>query len=279
MKMNKISKNLACFTLLLLAGTLVLAQEARVDRATVPFSNPSKPGLVEAHVHNGSITVRGYEGKEVIVEARLREKLLTKKKAPEKAKGMRLIQVAVTGLAIEERNNKMEIGVSSIKNTVDLEIQVPYSTSLELSGHDKGDITVEKISGDIEVNRHNGALRLTDISGSTVAHTFRGEILVTFLKVDPEKPMSFSTYQGDIDVTFPPNTKADVKMISSQGDIYSDFEVSMKRIPQKVEDKPQEKGERYRISFDRYIYGSINGGGPEFHFKTYHGDIFIRKGK
>lgn len=277
--MNKTSKHFVCFILLLFAGALIYAQEGRVDRATVPFSDPSKPGLVEAGVHNGSITVRGYKGKEVIVEARLREKLLTKKKAPEKAKGMQLIQVAVTGLTIEEKNNKMEIGVSSIRNTVDLEIQVPYSTSLELSGHNKGDITVEKVSGDIEVNRHNGALRLTDVSGSIVAHTFNGEILVTFLKVDPEKPISFSTYNGDIDVTFPPTIKADVKMISSQGNIYSDFEVSMKRIPQKVEDKPQEKGERYRISFDRYIHGSINGGGPEFHFKTYHGDIFIRKGK
>lgn len=277
--MRKLTKQFACFILLLFAGALVLAQEGRVDRATVPFSDPSKPGMVEASVHYGSITVKGYEGKEVIVEARLREKLLTKKKAPEKAKGMRLIQVAVTGLTIEERNNKMEIGVSSVRNTVDLEIQVPYSTSLELGGHNKGDITVEKVSGEIEVARHNGSLRLTDVSGAIVAHTYNGEILVTFLKVDPEKPMSFSTYNGDIDVTFPPAIKADVKMSSQQGDIYSDFEVSMKRTPQKVEDKPQEKGERYRISFDRHIYGSINGGGPEFHFKTYHGDIFIRKGK
>ena len=89
--------------------------------------------------------------------------------------------------------------------------------------------------------------------------------------------MSFTNYRGDIDVTFPGATRATVKMKSNQGDIYSDFDISIKPSPQKV-DKSKEKGGRYRVSFD-YIYGTINGGGPEYLFKTYQGDIFIRKAK
>ena len=273
-------EHFAYVILMVLVGMLAFAQDNPVDRATVPFSNPSQPGYVKASVHNGGITVKGYDGKEVIVEARVREKILTEdKKMSERAKGMRLIQIATTGLTIEEENNVMEVSVQSLKRTVDLTIQVPYSTSLNLNSFNNGDIIVEKVNGETEVNNHNGALKLTDVSGSTVAHTFNGDVLVSFSKVDSEKPMSFSNWNGDIDVTFPPDIKANVKMKSTQGNIYSDYEISIMQDPTKVVEDSRKKGGKYRISFGKYIYGTINGGGPEFQFNTFNGDIFIRKAK
>ncbi len=264
--------------LILLAGTLSFAQESKVDRATVPFSDPSRPGFVKVDVYKGAITVKGYNGKEVVVEARVRGKMISEKKEETaKAKGMRLIQAATTGLEIEEENNVISIDVESQKQAVDLTIQVPYATSLEIDSYTNGDINIENVKGEIEVEKYDGELNLSAISGSVVAHTYSGNIVVTFTKVDPGKPMSFSNYSGDIDVTFPADIKATVKMKSNQGDIYSDFDISLKPSPQKVE-KPREKRGKYRVSFD-YLYGTINGGGPEYHFKTYNGDIFIRKAK
>ncbi len=304
----------ACFfltivTIFLFSGIIAFSQENPSDKATVPFSNPSKPGRVEASVHNGGITVKGYEGKEVIVEARAREKKLSeedvnvavaqraareaaralgravpeeKKKAEEKAAkaaGMRLIQSVTTGLTVEEVNNVMDISVESFKRAVDLIIQVPYSTSLELSAFNNGDIVIENVSGEIEVNNHNGALKLSGVSGVVVASTFNGDVTVNFIKVAPEKPMSFSTWNGDIDVTFPADIKANVKMKSERGDIYSDFDIKlMATPPSAVEDKRKEGG-KYRISIGEYTSGTINGGGPEFQFNTFNGNIFIRKAK
>ena len=298
--MKKLSKHLACAILLLFAGALVYTQESTTDRATVPFSDPSKPGWVKVDVHNGSITVKGYEGKVVIVEAKTRGKII---RSPEEAlayttavrirervgrrereekkerskEGMRKIAAAGgTGLEIEEDDNVMEVDVSSLRQSIDLTIQVPYSTSLELDAHDSGDITVENVSGEIEIDHHNGALRLTGISGTVVANTWNGEVVVSFTSVDPDKPMSFSTWNGDIDVTFPADLKASVKMKSERGEVYSDFDIQLDTTPQKQEVKKEGK---YRISFEKYIIGSINGGGPEYHFKTYNGDILIRKAK
>lgn len=266
--------------LFFLAGTLCYGQEEKVDRVTVAFSNPSKPGFVEASAHNGGIIVKGYNGKEVIIEARIRGKLVTEKKEiSEKAKGMRLVQMRTTGLTVEEEDNVMEIDVESLKQTVDLTIQVPYSTSLKLHSYRNGDITVEKVTGEIEVDHSRGALKLTEISGAVVATTYRGDITVTFVKVNPEKPMSFSNYSGDIDVTFPANTKANLKLKSDRGEIYSDFDFkTMPTLPKAVEDS-RKKGGKYRISIGKFIYVTINGGGPEYQFKTYRGDILIRKGK
>jgi hypothetical protein len=39
------------------------------------------------------------------------------------------------------------------------------------------------------------------------------------------------------------------------------------------------KGGRYRVRVDSTTAGSINGGGPDFTFKTFNGSIYIRKRK
>ena len=54
----------------LLAASACVAQEQPGDRVTVPFSDPNAPKQLKVHLMNGSITIRGYNGKEAIVEAR-----------------------------------------------------------------------------------------------------------------------------------------------------------------------------------------------------------------
>jgi hypothetical protein len=268
---------------LLLAGTLAFTQEGKTDRATVPFSDPSKPGFIEASVYNGSVIVRGYEGKEVIIEAKIREKLVSEEKEKEeneKTKGMRRISGSSgTGLEVEEEDNVMDISVSSMRQTVDLTLRVPFNTSMEIGSYNNGEVVIENITGEIEANNYNGKVTLTGISGSVVAHTYNGAVTVSFAKIAPDKPMSFSTWNGDVDVTYPATVKANVKMGSEMGDVYSDFDIQVKQAPQKAVEDEREEGGGYKISFEKAIYGSINGGGPEYQFKTYHGDIFIRKAK
>jgi hypothetical protein len=55
----------AAFTLL---GALAQAQ----DKVNVPLDDPSRPATVKIGQVSGSITVKGYEGKEVVVEAHAR---------------------------------------------------------------------------------------------------------------------------------------------------------------------------------------------------------------
>jgi hypothetical protein len=267
---------------LFLAGTLAFTQEGKTDRATVPFSDPSKPGFIEASVYNGSVIIRGYEGKEVIIEAKVRERLVSEEKEEEneKARGMkRILGSSGTGLEVEEEENDMDISVSSMKQTVDLTIRVPYNTSMEVGSYNNGEVLIENITGEIEANNYNGKVTLTGISGSVVAHTYNGAVTVSFTQIDPDKPMSFSTWNGDVDVTFPAMVKANVKMKSEMGNVYSDFDIQLGGAPQKVVEDERKEGGGYKISFEKAIVGSINGGGPEYQFKNYHGDIFIRKAK
>jgi DUF4097 and DUF4098 domain-containing protein YvlB len=297
--MKKHFKILTLAVVMLFAGTLSFTQDSGSEKVTVPFSNPGKPGKVEVSNQRGSITIMGYNGQEVIVEAKIREKKIgedetdieeeireeREERFEEKGEDQRnfsglkkLVLPGSTGLSVEEENNHMEIRTSVMRNAVDLTIQVPFSTSLKLSCFRAGNIVIDNIKGEIEVRNMNGPIKLTSISGTVLANSLNGDVEVSFIKVNPDKPMSFSTMNGDIDVTLPADTKANLKMKTNYGDIYSDFEIYIDSTPQKVEESKKE-GERYRISFDKYQLGSINGGGPEYLFKTFHGDILIRKGK
>ena len=87
--------------------------------------------------------------------------------------------------------------------------------------------------------------------------------------------MAFSTYHGDVDITFPPSITGDVKMKSSKGEIFTDFDISLKK--PEMEKNTKKNGAK-EIKLSGWTRGTIGSGGPELMFTTYHGDIVIRKG-
>lgn len=264
---------------LTISGVLCYAQEASADKTTVPFSNPSRPGTVKVGLIAGSITVKGYAGKEVIVEAQPGSEGRKHERSRAEAEGLRRIPNTATGLSVEEEDNVISVGTSSLNRPVDLILQVPFHTSLKLKTINDGNIKVEQVEGEIEVNNINGAVTLTNVSGSVVAHALNGNVIASLSRVDPAKSMSFSSLNGNIDVTFPADIKATVSMKSDQGEIYTDFDIRMDQASHKpvVEDS-RAKGGGYRIRVDKTMSGTINGGGPEMQFKTFNGNIYIRKG-
>ena len=349
--------------------------ESAPDRAVVPLSNPAQPAKIEVTVMRGSITIRGYQGKEVIVEARTREKALNwgpysalayapaapetptppavaampapaprpgrslrdvegaqkelekarketqarvsadleaqlaqqadlarkiereyaragdvyaqyyeqdKKAREEKDKkvaGMKRLSGSSSGLEVEEDNNVVTVTTQSWKAATDLDIQVPVASSLEIRSNMDGAVVVEGVNGEIDINNINGPVTLTSVSGNTLVHTVNGDITVVLTRVAAGKPMSFSTMSGDVDVTLPADLKAGLKMKSDQGEIYSDFDINMTRQPASSEPAPKTEQGKYRITFDKSLFGTINGGGPEISFNTFRGDIYIRKKK
>ncbi len=135
------------------------------------------------------------------------------------------------------------------------------------------------VEGEIEANNLNGSVTLTNVSGVVVAHSLNGAVVTQMEKVTPDKPMSFSTLNGDIDVTLPAVIKATVKIETQQGSIYSDFDIDLDKNPRQptVEDGRKEGG-KYRIVFDKGVVGSINGGGPKSSSRRSTEAFIFRKG-
>lgn len=306
--------------ILLAAAVFAAAQDTQTDRIVVPLSNPGKPARVVANIFFGAIKASGYDGKDIIVEAKPREKSLVaegkgdrtariitrvrdiaipvipvveglpargqtiaveekEKEKKDKAAGMKRIPIESSGLTVEEDNNEVTIRLESMRRSYDLDIKVPLNSSLKLSGANLDEINVENVNGELEASCANGNIKLMNVSGTVVTTSTNGDIEVVLSKVASDKPMSFVTFNGDIDVTLPADVKASLKIRSQIGEVYSDFDVSLKSVPAKTEESAKKEGGRYRVSLDRSVYGTINGGGPEFRFQTNSGDIYIRMKK
>jgi hypothetical protein len=255
-----------------------LGQDSPGDRVTVPFSDASRPRLLKASLIDGSITVKGYEGKDVIIEARSQGSE-GRRNSPKRADGLRRIDTGAYGLTAEEQDNVIRVKTSPGHGSMELVIQVPVATSLQLRSVNGGSITVEHVEGEIDVDNVNGPVKLLNVSGVVVAHALNGEVQVVLDKIQPGKAMSFSSLNGDIDVTLPADLKANVKMKSDNGDVYSDFDIRLEgKARSVVEDGRADKG-KYRVRMDKTVYGTINGGGSDMQFTTLNGRIYIRKKK
>ena len=253
----------------------LLTAQAPDNRIAVPC-DPTRPANLRAHLVNGSITVKGGDVKEIVVEARVRGG--EESHGDKRAEGMKRIPMTSTGLNIEAENNNVRISTDSYQRTVDLTITVPVHTSLSLHTVNDGNILVSGVDGEFDINDVNGEVDLKNIGGSVVAHALNGHVLVTFNRIDPQKPMAFSSLNGDIDVTFPADLKANVSLRTDNGDVYSDFDVKVQpTAPQQTVEDDRGKGGKYRVKIDKNVRGTINGGGQEIQLKNFNGNIYIRK--
>jgi hypothetical protein len=228
---------------------------------------------VKVSMVNGGITVKTHEGKEVIVEARVRNRENSRNEG-----GPKRLAISTTGLSVEEENNEVNVNTESYMHAIDVTVSVPAHTSLKLRAVNDGDIVVTGVDGELDVDDINGAVNLNNVSGSVVAHALNGHVYATLTRVDPQKAMAFSSLNGDIDVTFPADLKANVSIRSDRGDVFSDFDVQLKAAAaQPVVEDSRGKGGKYRVKIDKTVHGTINGGGPEIQFTNFQGQIYIRK--
>jgi DUF4097 and DUF4098 domain-containing protein YvlB len=259
-------------------GAASLGAQGAGERVTVPFSDPSRPGNLNVQLMDGSMTVRGTDRRDVLIEATGGQQE-RESRNDQAASGLRRLTQR-GGFSVDEQANTMRLSSSSSHGAV-FTIEVPRRTNLKLNVVNGDSITVDGVEGDIETSNVNGpSTTLTNISGSVVAHATNGKILATITRVAAQKAMAFSALNGDVDVTLPASVKANVKLRSDQGDVFTGFEIQMtaaKEAPV-VKDTRQSNG-RYRIEVDRSLYGTINGGGPEFELRSFNGNVYLRRGK
>lgn len=258
-----------------LAGALGVSAYAQDgDKVTVPFRDASKPRTLVVHVLNGSITIHGYNGNDAIVEGTGARR---ESRGRDEHPGMHQISGGA-GMDVTEENNVVTVRAGM--NSTHLTIQVPVQTAIKATTVNGGKLEIDNISGEINAENTNGSIAIMNVSGSVLAHSSNGKVTVSLDKVTPGKEMSFASMNGTVDVTLPADVKANVKMRTDNGEIWSDFDVklSANANPPKVEDD-RKSGGRIRVRVDKSVTGTINGGGPEISFVTYNGNILIHSKK
>jgi len=258
------------------AMTTTMRQQSSADQVTVPLSDPARPALIDVSLVQGSITVRGGNRKDVLVTAQPDTDRPSRRYDAD-ATGMRRIP-QTAGFRISEDANRVKVSSDNPNRSISFVIEAPSRSNLKLSTVNGGEILVENIDGDLTVSNTNGGITLNGVAGTVNAGTTNGNVRATMTRVDALKEMAFTSLNGTVDVTLPPTTKANLRMRSDNGDVYSDFDVQLAPTTPVVQESRSANG-RYRISRNRSVVGAINGGGPEFELRTFNSNVYVRKGR
>lgn len=272
MKTINIIKIAGIFIITMLFNTQLWAQNDKSEQLVVPLSEPGKPYKLNVDLIQGSITVTGYDGKDIIIETRGDER----HKVTRETNGMRRLDAGNSAdIRAEEKNNKVTVS-AGIPHHVNLIIKVPQNgATLKLSTINGGNVIVSNVNGEMEVSNTNGGIKMSGISGSVVANTTNGNVNVSFKSIDTKAAMAFTSLNGNVDITFPANLKANVKLKTDRGNIYTDFDVV--NDARKPDVTRTAKDGMYSLKIDDWVYGKIDGGGPEMLMKTMNGNIYLRK--
>lgn len=251
------------------------------NKLTVPLSQPDSPGNLEINMMQATLKITGYDGKDVVINYDGDVDEGRKQNQNPNREGLRRLTNNVAGFEVHENRNTVVIsGNHSIPRELEMNIQVPRNFSVKISLIHGEDLVIENINGELEVSHVNGDILLKNIGGSAVVNTVNGDITATFQRVSDDKPMAFSNVNGDIDVTLPANARLSPKIRAEFGDIFTDFDINMSPSQSPNITKSDSKSGRsgsFRVEVNTWVQGNINGGGPEYLFKTFRGDVIIRK--
>jgi hypothetical protein len=185
------------FTTFILAVILSsLAGAVAADHVVIPLSNPLKPAIVKITLYSGSISVTGHSGKDVVMDVQAWEEHSRRnyRRGPAAdSSELKRISSPRTALVIQEDNNIVNIGNGAANHAVDLSLQVPMKTNLVLTVNGGGNICVNQVEGDVQINnspQRKSASRGPVYGSPTVAvkksgpgnielHQVKGEIEIT----------------------------------------------------------------------------------------------------
>ena len=149
------------------------------------------------------------------------------------------------------------------------------------SGIIEGDVHINDFSGTVEVNTVKGSIDAENIRGEVFASSVEGDIRVVFNKLKKDRALYFSTVNGDIDLTFPEDTKANIMAKTMEGNVYSGFDGDVVLGKETEDDTatPDAQNNFSKIFQSNYVTTRINGGGQDMYLNTINGNVYIRKGK
>ncbi len=209
------------------------------------------------------VTIKTHSSNQLLIKANKRYD------APERAKGLKLVGSGGTDntdvgfYVIKEGNNLI---VQNLRKSESAEIYLPATQNISVKSNWQGDIKISGFRGEIEASaRLNGSVRVEDVSGPLTANSLNGSVDVEFSSVNQDSPITLFSTNGELDISLPANTPANLSLSTINGEIYTNFEINV----------PEKDGMRAVVS--RKVRGSVNNGGVKIQLNTTNGNIYLRK--
>jgi DUF4097 and DUF4098 domain-containing protein YvlB len=193
---------------------------------------------------NGTLKLRNFSGDVRITGTSGREVVVHAVRRAEREQLANIkLDIETSGSSVTIEANKRESRWTDRKNNVvetDFDIKVPFGTELDLYSF-------------------SGRLEVVGVKARIDAETFSGNVILEV--PDGKVPaLNVETFSGDIQARMPASADARVEFNSFSGDVDSDLPIAM------------------RSTRRRNVSGEIgNGSGSTLKFKTFSGDLRIRR--
>jgi len=259
------------------------------DKEKIQTNYQFKQQLSDNTLHiyniNGSIEIIGYDGDEIVVDidktlsARTEEKLsLAKKevwfKVVNEGNGIHMfMKTPYSKLKTEDGELHFEERNSSQKYHYKLnyKVKVPKNTNLHILAVNDGHISIDNIQTNLIYAKNiNGEITLDKVTGEMEIMTVNGDVALTYLNKNI-KNGHFKSVNGSFDINFVEQPDIEVTYKTLNGHLYTSFEPT--KVSSFVQKKSHSKkqGIKYKVKSHKVV--KIGLGEYKFYFKTINGDI------
>lgn len=232
------------------------------------FKIPVKSGVLQIGEIAGKVSLEAYSGSEVLIEGGREHD----NQNDERARGLKPMTGGNdnTNLGL---NYKTEGNVTTLKSVRrnyhnEYTIKVPKQMKLKVnifnSWFDK--LKVKGFSSDVNITTRHGDVTLDDISGNLQVNSRHGLVKVTFAQLGND--VNIDARHGGIDITVPEQIKANLRVSTRYGEIYTNMAIKADK---------QEEGSLKNLSRSAEVVTKLNGGGKALVLDSRHANIYLRK--
>ncbi len=287
------------FSIITILAIICIPAKAQEFKETIKkelsFKSRSDENFLIVNNVYGSITVEGYSGSAIKIEA-YKTIHANNARTLELGKTEIGVKTAVMGNHVHiyldspfsmfnaktgnfshnEYNRGLHHHERKYDYIINFKIKIPSNTNIELYAVNDGNVNVKNVHAkEISVSNINGAITLDNISGQTYANALNKDINISYKSI-PTMVSTYKSLNGDINITVKENLNANVSFKSLNGDFYTNFKTS-KLNAQTVVKVSRSKSTKYKLNSNDLI--KIGNGGVELRFDVLNGDVTIKNNK
>ncbi|WP_282042943.1 DUF4097 family beta strand repeat-containing protein [Winogradskyella flava] len=169
---------------------------------------------------------------------------------------------------VEQNNSTLRVESFQPRIADPLVIYLPETIKISVESRINNDINISDFKNEVEAKTNRGDIKIINVKGPVIVENARGNTFIVFEEVSQNSPISIINSHGDIDITIPENTKADIEVSVPRGELYTDLELISVENSEEEEDK---------MRSTRTIKSKLNYGGVSIMIVASLGNIYLRK--
>ena len=256
-----------CTPALILALTMSTSAVAQEETFSFDWAGVSERHM-RINLTGGGVTVQGHDSDEVTIV--VTEAMPEDDETEMTQSGFRQLPNGGQNLVVRQDGGEIILRSGRADDYANILVRMPRNARLTVSSAMDGDIRVDDVHGELDIQAANGDVEVNGISNVAVIHAHADDLTASIAVAELPGPLVLTSWAGNVDLQMSPELRADLRWRTNYGDVLTDLDISDVQTVRERTDS--EDGTR----IEGFTLGRLNGGGPEISVTTFSGDIVMR---